>query len=290
MKNSLVGGLDGKGSDCTKSIAVLMTCHNRKENTLRCLEQLFRSRLDAGFSLNVHLVDDGSEDYTGLEVKARFPCVTVINGSGNLYWNGGMRAAWESAARSHDYDYYLWLNDDTFINEDAIAKMVGVSLRFDEKIIVCGTTVSPDDSTVLTYGGRGSDGNCIVPADPPLRCDYFNGNCVLVSRHAFRVVGTLDKAFSHSLGDFDYGIRAKKMGVMSYVSPWVVGTCAAHERPPKWRDSSFSVRQRFKYLYHPLGCNPFEFFVFDSRQNGARAAVFHFFTLHLRAMVPRIWG
>lgn len=43
-----------------KKLAVLMTCHNRREKTLRCLTSLFSCRPEAGLELSVYLVDDGS--------------------------------------------------------------------------------------------------------------------------------------------------------------------------------------------------------------------------------------
>ena len=49
----------------TKNIAVLITCYNRKDKTLLCLESLFKQQgLGIDFSLAVFLVDDGSTDGT----------------------------------------------------------------------------------------------------------------------------------------------------------------------------------------------------------------------------------
>ena len=76
------------------TIAVLLTCFNRRAKTLAALEALFKQD-GAGttFALNVFLVDDGSSDGTGDAVRGAFPQVHVIDGTGDLYWNGGMRRA-----------------------------------------------------------------------------------------------------------------------------------------------------------------------------------------------------
>ena len=42
----------------------------------------------------------------------RHPDVRLLRGNGQLYWNGGMRRAFGEAMAA-DYDYYLWMNDDT---------------------------------------------------------------------------------------------------------------------------------------------------------------------------------
>ena len=82
-------------------IAVLMTVHNRKEKTLRCLSSLeetlasWRER----FELKVFLTDDGCTDGTAEAVRRKewsFP-VEILQGDGTLFWNGGMILAWKAA-------------------------------------------------------------------------------------------------------------------------------------------------------------------------------------------------
>ena len=75
------------------SIATIITCHNRKEKTLTCLENLMNQEAVGGIDLKVYLVDDGSTDGTGDMVKQSFPHVNMLQGDGTLYWNGGMRFA-----------------------------------------------------------------------------------------------------------------------------------------------------------------------------------------------------
>ena len=50
-------------------IAVLMTCHNRCEKTLRCLHSLYCLDNSYHFSIDVFLVDDGSTDNTSESVS-----------------------------------------------------------------------------------------------------------------------------------------------------------------------------------------------------------------------------
>lgn len=101
-------------------IAVLLTCYNRVETTLGCLRHLFKTTVEDGISFDVFLVDDLSPDRTGAIVKESFPSVHVIEGTGKLFWNRGMALAWKTASESECYDYYLWLNDDVFLEEHAL--------------------------------------------------------------------------------------------------------------------------------------------------------------------------
>jgi GT2 family glycosyltransferase len=102
-------------------IAVLLTCHNRKEKTLQCLDALYAQQgLEEYFTIEVYLVDDASTDGTAAAITASFPNVHIIQGDGNLYWNRGMHLAWNTASKARDFDYYLWLNDDTFLEKNAL--------------------------------------------------------------------------------------------------------------------------------------------------------------------------
>jgi GT2 family glycosyltransferase len=75
------------------TIAVLLTCHNRRDKTITCLDSLYNCLLPSDFQLDVFLVDDGSSDGTSKAVSEKFPSVNVIQGNGNLFWNQGMRLA-----------------------------------------------------------------------------------------------------------------------------------------------------------------------------------------------------
>lgn len=181
-------------------IAVLLTCHNRKENTYACLTALHQCEVPEDYTFEVFLVDDGSTDGTSEGIQQQFPYVNIIQGDGNLYWNRGMHLAWETASKTKDYDYYLWLNDDTFLREEAF--QILLSQTFDNAI-VCGTTQSKLTQE-MTYGGfRKNPDRLIVPDGSFQESDYCNGNCVLIPKAVFQVLGNLDPVFHHAVGDFD---------------------------------------------------------------------------------------
>ncbi len=270
------------------SIAVLITCHNRKEKTLSCLHAIYNQvGLGLEFCVEVFLVDDASTDGTSNEVRYLYPDVTIIQGDGKLYWNRGMHLAWETASSVKDYDYYLWLNDDTFLFKNAIEVLL--TEKFPE-YIVCGTTKSKLNLNA-TYGAYISKPRkLLIPNGKYQNADYCNGNCVLIPRYVFQKLGNLDPVFHHALGDYDYGFRAKFNGIEIKVSPDYVGICENHDYEPKWRSSSLNIFNRLKNLYHPLsGCNPCEFFVFEQRHNGIFKAIQHLTSVHLRCFFPALF-
>ena len=69
------------------------------------------------------MLDDASTDGTSEAIAEQFPEITVLHGDGKQYWNGGMRRAF-GAAIAQDYDYYLWMNDDTCLDDGALALLL----------------------------------------------------------------------------------------------------------------------------------------------------------------------
>jgi GT2 family glycosyltransferase len=273
----------------TPSIAVLLTCHNRRDKTIQCLTALYlQARLIESYTIEVFLVDDASTDGTSESIKINFPEVNIIQGNGNLFWNRGMYLAWKTAAATKDFDYYLWLNDDTFLEKSAMRILLQEVFS---DAIVCGTTRSQRDQKA-TYGGyTNKPRKLLIPNGNYQKSDYCNGNCVLIPKAVFNKLGNLDSIFHHALGDFDYSFRARRIGIEIFVAPYYIGTCESHDFVPKWRNTSLSWRKRVQNLYAASsGCSPAEFFIFDKRQNGILVACFHYFTIHLRALAPSLWN
>jgi GT2 family glycosyltransferase len=273
----------------TKTIAVLLTCHNRKTTTLACLAALYNNPLPEDCAWDVYLVDDGCSDGTPQAIKAQFPQVKVIQGNGNLFWNRGMHLAWETAAKTKDYDYYLWLNDDTILYTCAIDGLIHCSKSENNQAIICGSTCAIGDKNKITYGGWTRKGDLIQPNGEKKNCNYFNGNIVLIPQLVYKTVGTNDPVFRHALGDFDYGLRAKKLNIRSVIAPVILGECDGHLELAAWCNPQTPLLRRLKLLYTPLGNHPVDFFRYKRRHSGFHAACFYFFMNHLRATIPALW-
>lgn len=220
-------------------IAAILTCHNRVAATTACVESLLTQDTD-GNTLEIFLVDDGSTDGTAAVVRKQFPNVHVITGDGSLFWNGGMRLAWHRAMAG-DHDHYLWVNDDIVLDDGALRTMLETHAWLESKnvdpAIVVGCMRDPV-SGELTYGGvcrpyrwRPLKFERVPPGEQPRPAETMNGNFVLVSRAIVERVGNLDPAYRHSMGDFDYGLRARRNGCSVWMAPGTVGECPRN--PPR---------------------------------------------------------
>ncbi|HEY9849887.1 MAG TPA: glycosyltransferase family 2 protein [Leptolyngbyaceae cyanobacterium] len=254
-------------------IAILMTCHNRREHTLNCLEKVYQQNL----AVDLYLVDDGSTDGTWEAVKKLFPIVKLIKGNGNLFWGGGMQLAFLEAMK-FDYDYYIWLNDDIQLVPNALKILLDTHIYLAErgyhKSIVTGSLQDPITGMV-TYGGRVRlkpwhplKFGWVKPTEKPLECETMNGNCVLIPNAVAKEVGNIDPIFTHRRGDFDYGLRARKLGCSIWVAPGYVGTCARNSISGTYMDVNLSLRERLKKLDHPKELSSKEWKLYVKRHGG----------------------
>ena len=271
-----------------KKIAVIITVFNRKNKTLNCLKNLFKQQLPNNWTIEVFLVNDGCTDGTPEAIQQFFPEVNIILGTGELFWNRGMHLAWDTASKKDDYDFYLWLNDDTYLYKDAL-KMLIESSKLKNNQSIIGGAVQSTNTGEMTYGGL-INNKLSLPNGKLQECDTLHGNFIIVPRYVFQHVGNLDYHFRHAIGDLDYGLRAKKLGIKSFIAPDFVGSCEANETLPKWCLSETPLLDRFRILYSPLGyAEPIPFFIYEKRHFGLLTALKHFFSINLRALLPKLW-
>lgn len=242
-------------------LAVLLTCYNRKEKTLDCLQKLFDQRRLESTELAVYLVDDGSTDGTTAAIQEQYPTVEVIAGTGQLFWNGGMHLAFAQALEQ-DYDGYIWLNDDTSLYPEAIATLIAtankIQLKDPTPAIVTGSTRDAQTQR-FTYGGMRQISPLlppfkvrpVEPTSVPQTCDMMCGNITLIPRAVAQKVGNLDPQLTHYAGDWDYGLRAKQQGCRIWIAPGYQGTCADNPRPS--RDQAVSLDQGLTKIKQPKG-------------------------------------
>ena len=278
------------------SIAAILTCHNRKEKTVTCLKNLMNQDVISEMDLSIYLVDDGSTDGTGDAVKQTFPQVNVLQGDGLLYWNGGMRLAF-SEAMKNDYDYYLWLNDDTFLYSDAVKLLLETSKNMKKKIgrdVIAAGTIKDIETGAVIYGGRIQKSKLqplkftlLENKTEPQLCDTFNGNVVLIPQNIVKEIGNISSEFSkqHS-GDFDYGLRAKYAGFESWVASEIIGTCSSNPIEGTIFDTRLSLKERRKKMNTPHGVPPAkEWMIFAKRHAGILWPIYWLRTI-VRVLFP----
>ncbi|GAT31757.1 glycosyltransferase, GT2 family [Terrimicrobium sacchariphilum] len=258
-------------------IAAVLTCHNRRAKTSACLLALSRQELPQG-TISVFLVDDGSTDGTSTAVQEIFPEARIISGDGSLFWCGGMRVAWKEAAKS-DPDYYLLLNDDTTLFPEAVSALLAICADRRPPTIALGAVCDPVTGE-WTYGGVDCDhknGNL---------CRTMNANCALVPREVFNAIGGFHPAYTHGMGDFDYGYTARRKGFQLIETAEFVGTCSQNNKEGTWQDVKLDRWTRLKKLCSPKGL-PFIEWLCYTRRNAGPFWILYLFSPYIKVLLGK---
>lgn len=266
------------------SIAVIMTVHNRRDTTLECIRRFYASKGIENYSVEFYMMDDDSTDGTTEAVRAEFPEVIILQGDGTLFWNRGMYHCWKEAIQKH-HDFYLWLNDDTMLFENALEVLFDDYAKAGNLSIISGCCCDNETQSITTYGGRNND--VTVPLNGDLQpVETVNGNCVLIPNMALERLGLNDPYFHHSDGDFEYGFRANKCGIKTYLTSHFIATCDRHDHVNRSMDAKYSLKERLQSMNTPWGANPKEKFYLYSKYKGFWYASKLYVRAYLRCLFP----
>lgn len=201
---------------------IVIPVHNRRQFTHDCLCSLRRQTIA---DHKIIIVDDGSTDGTSQMLATEFAEVTILKGTGNLYWtaavNLGIRHALKQGA-----DHIMTLNNDTIASRDFIEKMLLWSARQPNAIL--GALDIDSMTGKPYYGGEYINWKWntttflldILPASKQKglhEVSVFPGRGLLVPRKVFESIGLFaEKSLPHYMADYDFTAMAKRNGFKVY--------------------------------------------------------------------------
>ena len=220
---------------------MLCASHNRLLKTLRIIEQLIflLNHFSEEVDYKLILVDDGSTDKTAEKIKANFSNVTVLKGSGNLFWSGAMRKGYNYIQKQDmSFDYLITFNDDIELDPVGFKKLIEHLLQKYNRRKPCVVSGSFQNfSGETTYGGAVFSRfplyqfkrNKISGEGKLKQVDVINMNFTAISYTVIERIGFLSQRYRHSKSDFDFGFKANQHNFEVYATNFRVGWC---ERNP----------------------------------------------------------
>jgi len=241
-------------------IHVIVPVFNRLKFTNKCLLSL---KKQINFKeLNIIVVDDGSTDGTSEYLKINFPEITVLNGSGTLFWGGAISLGVEHVIKvSKSKDWVLLVNNDVELSPNAISNLIRISEKKDRNVLVSAITVSAEDKTTIittgtivkswflnitkhVYKGLSLDK---ITNKEPIEVDFLTGRSLLHPVEIFDQVGNYDaKTFSHYGADDEFSMRVKKYGYFTLLCPSSIVFLHTNEQ------NLLKKRRNFKNLFFTL--------------------------------------
>jgi GT2 family glycosyltransferase len=212
-------------------LSIIIVSWNTKEFLLSCVGSVFES--DQGISREVIVVDNGSQDGSGNEVKKMLPWVRLVENERNL----GFAKAVNQGLQRASGRYILLLNPDTRIKQGAIERLVSFMDLHSDTGVAGAQLLNSDGSkqnsianfpSLATELFNKSLLRWLFPKrfpgkernySEPVEVNSVIGACMMVRREALDQVGLLDEDYFLFLEETDWCYRMKKAGWKVYHVP-----------------------------------------------------------------------
>jgi GT2 family glycosyltransferase len=214
-------------------LSIIIVSWNTKEYLLRCVESIFQA--GAIDQAEVIIVDNGSREGSGDDVKGTSPFIRLIQNDRNL----GFAKAVNQALQKASGRYVLLLNPDTQVKGGTIERLVAFMDAHSDAGAAGGQLLNSDGSkqnsianfpSLTTELLNKSLLRWLFPKkfpgkersySGPVEVDSVIGACMVVRRDAIKQVGLLDEDYFLFFEETDWCYRMKKAGWKIYHIPQI---------------------------------------------------------------------
>lgn len=236
--------LNKDGSKAVPKVSIVIINWNNYEDTKECIESLEQTKYS---NKEIIIVDNGSTDDSYHKLKKRFAQHRIISNKENLGFsagcNLGIRYALENSA-----DYVLLLNNDTIVDNYAIAELVngitqneeigligGKIFYFNEmnKIWSAGGGIKRFTKKTFQFGEKQFNNK---KYNSEREVDFLSGCCLLIRREVFEKIGLLDPDYFMYYEDVDFCLRAKNFYKIMYLPQAVIWHKVSNTSKKSFRD------------------------------------------------------
>jgi len=212
-------------------LSIIIVNWNTKEYLLHCIDSILQKK--GSIPMEIIVIDNGSRDRSGEEVKRQFPGLRLIENGRNL----GFARAVNQGLRVSSGRYLLLLNPDTQLREGAIEKLVSFMESHAEAGVAGAQLLNGDGSKQNSIANFPSlttellNKNLLRRLFPkkfpgkekdypePIEVDSVIGACMMVRRDVLDQVGLLDEDYFLFLEETDWCYRIKRTGWRIYHVP-----------------------------------------------------------------------
>lgn len=199
-------------------IYILLPVHNRRELTQRFIACLLAQTYT---EYRLILVDDGSTDGTADMVRASLANTTVLEGDGQLWWAGSLQKGldWLKQSRIADDDLVLFINDDVQFASDYLATAVELMNTGGVQLLL--SRLRDEGSPEVHESGVNAD---LARMSFRPAADASEINCLSTRglfcfwREVKRIGDFYPRLLPHYLSDYEYTIRAHRLGIACVTS------------------------------------------------------------------------
>jgi GT2 family glycosyltransferase len=206
------------------TVFVLLPVHNRREITRKFVSCLVEQTYQ---HLRLIVIDDGSTDGTAELVQQMLPEVRILTGDGRWWWGGCMQQGyqWLENNEPATEDMVLLANDDIVFDADFIARAVK-TLRETPNALL-GAQLRNAKSGAAQESGVHADLRRFVfrIAEAPGQINCLPTRALMLRWADMRRTGGFHpRLLPHYWADYEYTIRAHRLGLRCFTTPDVAIT------------------------------------------------------------------
>ncbi len=232
------------------SVSIILVNYNAG----RLLAESVGAALASSVPVEVIISDNGSEDDSLIQVRARYgadPRLKILENGANL----GFAAANNRALPLARGEYVLFLNPDCLIAPDTLERLLPLFKSWPQVGLIGCLVCDPDGreqiacrraiprpgqalthllglDQLLGRGAKTLDQRHQPLPEGPVPVEAVSGAFMLVARSVLESVGTLDEGYFLHCEDLDWFVRIRQAGWMILFAPHVAvthhkGTCSA---------------------------------------------------------------
>jgi len=202
-------------------VGVVTLNWNSWEFTTRCVESIL-----GGIEKpeKIIIIDNASSDRSPGEFLKKFKEVEIIYNERNIGFASGCNIGIRILLK-RNFDYIWLINNDTVVKEDCLKYLLIEFEQIKNISVTTGKVLLPLPDKIIWYGGanfnywtlrvyhRGKLEKDVGQYDHSEDVPFVSGCCMLVRSEAFRKVGLFDENFYAYSEDFDWCLRARKLGL-----------------------------------------------------------------------------
>lgn len=201
----------------SKRVFLLLPVHNRVAITAKFLDCLI-----AQSYTNYHLIliDDGSTDGTSEMVASRIGRLTILRGTGDWWWAGSLQKGIAQLQNiAHEDDIIVFINDDITFAQDFLMKGVTLLEQYGGMLL---PQILNEQTGAIEESGVEANLKRLTfkTATGPARINCLPTRGLFMNMSVLKKVGGFyPKLLPHYLSDYEYTIRAHRLGVSLTTSP-----------------------------------------------------------------------
>lgn len=203
-----------------KKVAIILVNWNSLTVTADCIDSL-QDVLFKDFT--VILVDNGSADKSGRQLKEKYEHIHLIESATNLGFTGGNNLGMQYAIE-HNFEYQLLLNNDTFVKPDFLSVLVQYMNEHSDIGVIQPLIYFAHNRSLVWDGGSyfnrwlgypytKNNGKPLEPVNSMIKeVDWVTGCAFFTRTSILKKAGLLAENLFIYCEDIDLSFRIKKEG------------------------------------------------------------------------------